>query len=178
MPSGYLEVTLQSSDGCSLAFFAAPARLSNVKATCWVGKERESMAIARVRALTREKPQSTDDDRLDRDSALTRVRMAARPAAGRRHGPKGARRAAVGVPTGQSNPPGPPPAPSRCGHETTPKPVPLSRCKKRSSSAPPITQVHPQPGRTRAARLDRSECNAKSEHERHDDSGQGPASCG
>ena len=167
MPSGYLEVTLQSSDGCSLAFFAAPARLSNVKATCWVGSERESMAMARVRALTREKPQSTDDGRLDRDSALTRVRMAARPAVWPSARPKGRPSRRVGAPT-ESPPP-------RLCVET--KRQDLSP-REKVSSAPPITQVHPQPGRTRAARLDRSECNAKSEHERHDDSGQGLASCG
>ena len=32
MPSAYVDVTLQSSEGCNLAFFAAAARLSTVKA--------------------------------------------------------------------------------------------------------------------------------------------------
>jgi len=32
VPSAYVDVTLQSSEGCNLAFFAAAARLSTVKA--------------------------------------------------------------------------------------------------------------------------------------------------
>ena len=78
------------------------------------------MAIARVRALTREKPQSTDatvsiETRAHQGphGCATGSRPSARP---------GACRAAVGAPTGQSNPPGPLP-PRRAVDTKRQKPV-------------------------------------------------------